>query len=100
MAALESAAKTGGKMPLTIEQIARQLGDIGALNTPEEAAAAIGLLEQLSLFMPEPAGRLASAGLLLARDLALAGRGAESIEELRSSIRASWQAEIDRRFGK
>jgi hypothetical protein len=97
MAAPVSGVETGGRMA-TIEDLAGQLRQIGSVSTPAEIGAAIGLLEQLTLFLPEPAGRLASVGLLIARDQALAGRTPEDMEALRSSVRVMWQGELDRRF--
>jgi len=82
----------------TLEDLVKEIGELGELKTPGEIAAAIGLLEFASQFLPEPAGRLASIGLLIARDQALAGKGPDDLEALRASIRADWQAEIDRRF--
>jgi hypothetical protein len=82
----------------TLDGILREIGSLGDLNSPAEVAAAIGLLELATQFLPEPAGRLASIGLLLARDQALAGKGPEDLEALRASVRNEWQAELDRRF--
>jgi hypothetical protein len=82
----------------SLEDIMQQIGELGELKTPPEIAAAIGLLELATSFLPEPAGRLASIGLMIARDQALAGKGPEDLEALRASIRSEWQAEIDRRF--
>ena len=83
----------------TIESIMRDIGALGEVDTPAKIAAAIGLLELATPFLPEPAGRLASIGLLIARDQALAGKGPEDLEALRASIRNDWQADLDRRFG-
>jgi hypothetical protein len=82
----------------TLESILQDLQSLGDLSTPAEIAAAIGILEQATTFLPEPAGRLASIGLLIARDQALAGKGPEDLESLRASIRSEWQADLDRRF--
>jgi hypothetical protein len=80
-----------------ILELAQQIAGIDpALQAPADVAAAIGVLEQLSLYLPEPAGRLASIALLLARDLALAGKGPEDLEALRSAVRSDWQAALDR----
>jgi len=83
----------------TLETIIRDIQDLGELDTPGKIAAAIGVLELATPFLPEPAGRLASIGLLIARDQALAGKGPEDLEALRASIRNDWQADLDRRFG-
>jgi hypothetical protein len=83
---------------ITPEEILKEIGSISSLDTPAKVGAAIGLLEQLTTFIPEPAGRMASIGLLIARDQALAGKSSEDLEALRHSIRAEWQAEIDRQF--
>lgn len=80
----------------SIIELVEALGEIGAPQTPAETAAAIGVLEQLALYLPEPAGRLASIGLLIARDQAMAGKGPEDLEALRSLVRSSWQAALDR----
>lgn len=82
----------------TIETVMKEIGALGEVDTPAKIAAAIGLLELLTPLMPEAAGRLASVGLLIARDQALAGKGPEDLEALRASIRADWQADLDRRF--
>ena len=85
---------------MTLEQIFQEIGQLGKADTPTEIAAAISLLELVTTFIPEPAGRLASLGLLIARDQVLAGKGVEDLEALRASVRADWQAEIDQRFPK
>jgi hypothetical protein len=82
----------------TLETILQDIQSIGSADTPAEIAAAIGILELATVFLPEPAGRLASVGLMIARDQALAGKGPGDLEALRASIRNEWQAELDRRF--
>lgn len=85
-------------MTTTIDSVIEEIRALGATDTPAKIAAAIGLLELLTPLMPEAAGRLASVGLLIARDQALAGNGPEQLEALRASIRSDWQADLDRRF--
>lgn len=82
----------------SLEAITNQIGLITKADTPAEIAAAIGVLELVAQFLPEPAGRLASEGLLLARDLALAGKSADDMATLRATVRGEWQADLDRRF--
>jgi len=84
-------------MTRSLLELVESISRIGAVDSPPEVAAAIGVLEQVSLYLPEPAGRLASVALLMARDLALAGEGPEALEALRESVRSDWQAALDRK---
>jgi len=84
---------------MTLEEIIHTIGRLEHGETPEAIEAALSLLEEVTQYLPEPAGRIASAALSLARDAVIAGKGPESIEELRATVRGSWQADLDRRFG-
>ena len=84
--------------PVTLHDVIQRIGTLGNEETPEAIADAIGIFELLTPFFPAAVGPYASAALLLAKDAALAGKGADSILALRESVRAGWQAELDRRF--
>ncbi len=83
---------------MTLSDIFDRIGRLGHEETPEAVADALALLELVSQHVPPAAGRMASAAINLARDAAIAGKGPEAIEELRASIRGSWQAALDERF--
>jgi hypothetical protein len=83
---------------MTFDEILSDIRALGELDDPAKVGAVIGLLELATQWLPEPAGRMASVGLMIARDQALAGKGPGDLEALRSSVRAEWQADLDRRF--
>jgi hypothetical protein len=91
------AAKTEAHM-MDLDGLLAEIGSIGHLDSLDAAAKALAVLQKVAAFIPPPAGPMASAALELAKDAVLAGKGPESIEELRGSVRGSWQADLDRRF--
>ncbi len=83
---------------MSLEDIVARIGRLGHEETPEAVADGLALLELVTHHLPPAAGRMASASLQLARDAVLAGKGPEAIEELRASVRLSWQGDLDQRF--
>ena len=81
-----------------LDSLLHEIGSLGSLDTPDDATKALDLLDKVARFLPLPVGPLASSALMLAKDAVIAGKGPESIDELRASVRASWQADLDRRF--
>ncbi len=83
---------------MTLYEITDRIERLGHEDTPEAVLDGLALLELVTPHLPEKAGRMASAVLGLGRDAVLAGKGPEAIDELRASIRGSWQSELDKRF--